>query len=418
MKNASKLSTEPYKGVRDFYPEQFAVQHHMFSVWRKVLQKYGYDEYTTSILEPSELYRSKGNDEIVNEQTYTFIDRGEREVTLRPEMTPSVARLVAQKKRELGFPLRWFSIPNCFRYERPQKGRLREFWQLNCDLFGLSGVEADIEIVRIAYDIMKEFGAKDSDFQIKISSRKLLNALFSDWYELDEDKAKALQRLIDRKSKMPSEEFYTSAEHIVGEPFSFLNFSDAVGAEKDELNAALAIPTIREAKEELDQVISTLKSFGLSNVVYDETLVRGFDYYTGTVFEVFDLDPENPRALYGGGRYDDLLSLFGDEKVPAVGFGAGDATMQNFLESRGLLPKYQSSADIMICVMEESARAYADEVANTERAAGKNVAINYSYKSVGDQIKAANKLSIPNIIIIGSKEAESKTYEVKKSSND
>jgi histidyl-tRNA synthetase len=265
---------------------------------------------------------------------------------------------------------------------------------------------------------MKEFGAKDSDFQIKISSRKLLNALFSDWYELDEDKAKALQRLIDRKSKMPSEEFYTSAEHIVGEPFSFLNFSDAVGAEKDELNAALAIPTIREAKEELDQVISTLKSFGLSNVVYDETLVRGFDYYTGTVFEVFDLDPENPRALYGGGRYDDLLSLFGDEKVPAVGFGAGDATMQNFLESRGLLPKYQSSADIMICVMEESARAYADEVANTERAAGKNVAINYSYKSVGDQIKAANKLSIPNIIIIGSKEAESKTYEVKKSSND
>ncbi len=418
MKNASKLSTEPYKGVRDFYPEQFAIQHHLFSVWRKVLQKYGYDEYTTSILEPSELYRSKGSDEIVNEQTYTFTDRGEREVTLRPEMTPSVARLVAARKRELGYPLRWFSIPNCFRYERPQKGRLREFWQLNCDLFGLAGVEGDIEIIRIAYDIMKEFGAQDSDFQIKISSRKLLNAIFSDWYELNEDKARALQQLIDRKAKMSQDEFYASAEHIVGEPFSFLNFDNATGAQKDELNEALAIPAIRQAKEELDQVITTLKSFGLSNVIYDETLVRGFDYYTGIVFEVFDTDPSNPRSLFGGGRYDDLLSLFGDEKVPAVGFGSGDATLENFLESRGLIPQYKATADIMICVMEESAREYADEVANIERTAGKNVAVNYSYKSVSDQIKAAHKLSIPNIIVIGSKEVESKTYEIKKSSNE
>lgn len=410
MKNASKLSTEPYKGVRDFYPEQFAIQHHMFSVWRKVLQKYGYDEYTTSILEPSELYKSKTSDEIVNEQTYTFTDRGEREVTLRPEMTPSVARLVAARKRELGFPLRWFSIPNCFRYERPQKGRGREFWQLNCDIFGLSGVEAEIEMIRIAYDIMKEFGAKDSDFKIKISSRKLLNALFNEWYELSEDKAKALQQLIDRKAKMAENEFYANAEHIVGEAFSFLNF--------DEASEALAIPAIREAKEELDKAISTLKSLGIHNVEYDETLVRGFDYYTGIVFEVFDLDPENPRSLYGGGRYDNLLSLFGDEKVPAVGFGAGDMTMENFLQSRGLIPKYQATADIMVCIMEESAREYADEVASIERAAGKNVAVNYTYKSIGDQIKAANKLSIPNIIVIGTKEAEAKSYEVKKTSNE
>lgn len=410
MKNASKLSTEPYKGVRDFYPEQFAIQHHMFSVWRKVLQKYGYDEYTTSILEPSELYKSKTSDEIVNEQTYTFTDRGEREVTLRPEMTPSVARLVAARKRELGFPLRWFSIPNCFRYERPQKGRGREFWQLNCDIFGLSGVEAEIEMIRIAYDIMKEFGAKDSDFKIKISSRKLLNALFNEWYELSEDKAKALQQLIDRKAKMAENEFYANAEHIVGEAFSFLNFDDA--------SEALAIPAIREAKEELDKAISTLKSLGIHNVEYDETLVRGFDYYTGIVFEVFDLDPENPRSLYGGGRYDNLLSLFGDEKVPAVGFGAGDMTMENFLQSRGLIPKYQATADIMVCIMEESAREYADEVASIERAAGKNVAVNYTYKSIGDQIKAANKLSIPNIIVIGTKEAEAKSYEVKKTSNE
>ncbi len=403
-----KASTEPYKGVRDFYPEDMAVQNHIFSIWRKTVEKFGYNEYNASILEPADLYKSKSSEEIVNEQTYTFIDRGDREVTLRPEMTPTVARMIAGRRRELGFPARWYSIPNVFRYERPQKGRLREHWQLNTDMFGVAGSEADIELISIAYEIMKAFGAQNSDFEIKVSSRKLMNAVFSNWYELDEMQSKALQRLIDKKSKMPEEVFAVEAEKIVGKPFEFLNLSK----ESSENQSALAFPEIREAKEELDNILEALKTRGISNVSYDETVIRGFDYYTGTVFEVFDTNPDNNRSLFGGGRYDNLLSIFGGETLPAYGFGMGDVTIRDFLESRDLLPKYTSSADIMICPMSKEELPYAEEVAKELRAT-KNVSINYSYKSIGDQLKSAAKQSIPQYIVIGENEARDKAYTIK-----
>ena len=408
-KNTSNISTEAYKGVRDFYPEEMAQQKYIFDTWRRVVERFGYSEYNASILEPAELYKAKSGDEIINEQTYTFTDRGEREVTLRPEMTPTVARMVAAKKRELGFPLRWYSIPNLFRYERPQKGRMREHWQLNVDCFGLTGIEADIEGIVVANEIMKEFGAKESDFEIRISSRKLLNAIFSNWYELDDAKAKALQKLIDKKAKMSSEIFSGEAEKIVGEPFKFLNLDSS----NEDLVEALAIPEIRDAKEELDKVIAELKAKGISNVIYDETLIRGFDYYTGIVFEVFDTNPENNRSMFGGGRYDDLLSLFGGETVPAFGFGMGDVTMNDFLESRGLVSVYRSTASVMICIMDEKATKYADEVAHELRSKGTNVAVNYSYRQVGDQIKSAIKQSIPYAIVVGENEAKDKSYEIK-----
>ncbi len=173
-----KLSTEPYKGVRDFYPADMAVQSYIFDIWKKTAESFGYEEYGASVLEPANFYKAKSGEEIVNEQTYTFIDRGEREVTLRPEMTPTLARMVAAKKRELVFPLRWYSIPNLFRYEQPQRGRVREHWQLNVDLFGVNGIEADVEVISLAYKIMKNFGAKDEDFEIRVNSRNLLRKIF------------------------------------------------------------------------------------------------------------------------------------------------------------------------------------------------------------------------------------------------
>lgn len=373
------------------------------------MERFGYSEYNASILEPAELYRAKSGEEIVNEQTYTFIDRGDREVTLRPEMTPTVARLVAGKKRELGFPLRWYSIPNVFRYERPQRGRLREHWQLNVDAFGLSGTEIEIETITLAYEIMKAFGAQDSDFGIKVSSRKLLNAIFANWYELDEAQGKALQKLIDRKKKLPEDVFTVEAEKIVGKPFTFLNLEKGSA----DFDAAMAVPTIRAAKEELDTVINTLNARGITNVSYDETLIRGFDYYTGTIFEVFDTNPENNRSLFGGGRYDELLQLFGGESLPAFGFGMGDVTIRDFLETRNLLPTYTASAEYMICIMDKVAEDYANEVAMTLRNEGKNVAVNYSYKSIGDQIKSAEKQSIAHVIVIGENEKNTKSYTVK-----
>ena len=175
-----KLSLEPYKGTRDFYPEDQFVQNYIFSVWRKVAESYGYLEYGASILEETDLYRAKSGEEIISEQTYSFKDRGDRDVTIRPEMTPTVARMVAQKRRELNFPLRWYSIPNLFRYERPQRGRLREHWQFNADIFGIDSVEADVEIISLAYDIMKAFGAKDENFIIRLNNRRALTKVFSE----------------------------------------------------------------------------------------------------------------------------------------------------------------------------------------------------------------------------------------------
>src|ERR1035437_3288617 len=193
-----KLSTEPYKGVRDFYPPDMAVQKYIFDVWKKTAESFGYEEYGASVLEPADLYRNKTSEEIVNQQTYTFTDRGEREVTLRPEITPSVARMVAAKRRELVFPLRWYSIPNLYRYEQPQRGRIREFWQLNVDLFGVDSIEADIEIITFASQVMKNFGAKDEDFEIRVNSRNILRKIFEGKL-INESFLSTAVRLLDRK---------------------------------------------------------------------------------------------------------------------------------------------------------------------------------------------------------------------------
>jgi len=410
---STKLSTDSYKGVRDFYPEDQAIQQYIFDKWSKVAEKFGYNRYDASILEPTELYHAKSGEEMVNEQTYSFVDRGDREVTLRPEMTPTVARMIAAKKRDLGFPARWYSIPNLFRYERPQRGRLREHWQLNVDVFGIASVEADIEIISMADALLKEFGASAADFTIKISSRKLLNSLFSGWYEFSDEQSMRMQKLIDKKAKMSPEDFDTEAEKIVGKAFKFLN----LGKKSGEYEEAMAIPNIREAKQELDTVIETLKKRGISNVEYDETIIRGFDYYTGIVFEVFDTNPKNNRSLFGGGRYDELLKIFGEEKVPTVGFGVGDVTMKDFLEVHNLLPKYISSTEIMICVMDNEFNDAANATAEGLRKSGINVAINYSEKKIGDQIKSANKQSIPYIIVIGPVEAEGNTFNIKRLSD-
>ena len=197
----NKINREPYKGVRDFYPEDMFVQNFIFDVMRKTVISFGYIEYNASILEPTSLYKAKSGEELVEEQTYTFTDRGGREVTLRPEMTPTVARMVAKRKRELTFPLRWFSIPNMFRYERPQKGRLREHWQLNADLFGVKSIDADVEIISLAYTLMKKFGAKDNNFEIKVNSRKIINSILKDFLKLQDEEGNRLMKLVDKREK-------------------------------------------------------------------------------------------------------------------------------------------------------------------------------------------------------------------------
>ncbi|MFA6273436.1 MAG: ATP phosphoribosyltransferase regulatory subunit [Candidatus Paceibacterota bacterium] len=305
------MKIEPYKGVRDFYPSEMAIQNYIFSVWRSVAEKFGYVEYSASILEYAELYRNKGSDEIVNDQMYVFKDKGDREVALRPEMTPTLARMIAAQRRSLKFPLRWYSVPNVFRYERPQRGRRREHWQLNCDLMGIAGLEAEVEIISLALSIMKAFGAKDEDFQIQLNDRAHSETEVLKLLKDSSDLSNAM-RLIDKANKIPKEEFSAEWVKLSDKPFT--------------------IP----AGEHLNGLLSKLREKGIENIVYAPEVVRGFDYYTGMVFEVFDTNPENRRSLFGGGRYDNLLEMFGVEPVPTVGFGMGDVTVLDFLTTHNL----------------------------------------------------------------------------------
>lgn len=383
-------STEPYKGVRDFYPSDWALLATLFGKIRETLARAGYEEYNASPLERAELYEAKTSEEIVNEQTYTFIDRGDRRVTLRPEMTPTLARMVAAKRRELAFPLRWFSIPNVFRYERPQKGRLREHYQLNVDLIGIASREADIEIIKIASDLLTALGAKAEDFIIRVNSRELLNAACKA-AGLSADASRSYLRLLDKRAKMTPEAFTAARDTISDtDPLSLLD------------------------PEPMESLITELKNRGVANAVFDPGITRGFDYYTGIVFEVFDTNPANPRSLFGGGRYDGLVALYGADSVPAIGFGMGDVTLVDFLETHGLLPKGNANApELYLGTPSPSDIPAAQAFADTLRAQGGKVFVNLSDRGLGDQIKDAVKRGIPLFIAYGADEVANQTVRMK-----
>ncbi len=405
---AKEIVTTPYKGVRDFYPEDMYFEKYMFAAMRHTAENFGYVEYGASILEPAELYQAKTGEEIVNEQTYTFTDRGGREVTLRPEMTPTVARMIAAKRRELSFPLRWYSIPNLFRYEQPQRGRLREHFQLNLDMFGVESERADIEIVSIAYQLLKNLGAEDSDFEIRISDRNLLN-YFWDLIALPASKRRKIEKIIDKKAKMSDEDFKKAIETEAGKRAPKIiqaldsghAFMEAIGKENPEI------------AKRLINVVDGLSKLGVTNVIFTPTLVRGFDYYTGFIFEIFDKDATNSRSLFGGGRYDNLLKIFGAEPVPAVGFGVGDVTLMDFLTTHKLLPDYRSSTLLCLAILDDEFE-FADIVAEKIRDSGVSVAIDYTDKSIGDKIKKTSADKIPFFAVIGGTEVKSRTLKIKK----
>lgn len=395
MKKGEQPSLEPYKGVRDFYPEDQFVLRYLFEHMSRVCELFGYEEYGASILEHAELYRAKTSEEIVNDQTYTFTDRGGREVTLRPEMTPTLARMIAAKEREIAFPARWYTVANVFRYERPQRGRLREHWQLNADLVGAEGVEADAEIIAIAHGVLRSLGADERNFEIRVSDRRILDALY-DEMKISPAARPSLTRLLDRRDKM--ETFESELEKLVG----------SSGAELvEKLNAITSTAY-------LEQLRGQLENMGVGNMVVDTKITRGFDYYTSMVFEVFDTHEENSRSLFGGGRYDTLLGQFsGSASIPAVGFGMGDVTARHFLEVRGLMPEYAPATELMLCIVEKEATGHAIKLAQDLRREDVAVAVNFSGKRIGDQIRQADKMKIPFVIAVGSKERDTGRYTIK-----
>lgn len=393
-----KLSTESYKGVRDFYPEDMAVQQYIFDTWSKTAESFGFERYDASVLEPSDLYKAKGaeNEEMVNEQTYTFTDRGDREVTLRPEMTPTVARMIAGKRKELSFPVRWYSIPNLFRYERAQRGRLREHWQLNCDIFGSDDISADVEIIALAYQTLISFGATPEMFEIKINDRREMKEFYNSIGIDSSETINTITRLNDRFHKISQEEYLADLKEIVGEKAKAI-LKKIVGAEGTDYN----------------EVVTDLKALGVTNVRIDRSLARGFNYYTGTIFEIFDTDPKNNRAMLGGGRYDNLTSLFEGDMVSGVGFGMGDVTMRDFLETHNLLKPTRSISQMVVIPTDANFNLEGEKVAQNFRNAGLRVLVDIGTKKLGKKIASAVDSGVGYVLVVGEDEMLRQEFVVK-----
>jgi histidyl-tRNA synthetase len=407
------LSSQPYKGTRDYYPEEKRIQNYIFETWKRVVERFGYEEYGAPILESLDIYAAKSGQELVNEQTYVFTDRGGRTVAIRPEMTPTISRMVAAKRQELAYPARLFSIANFMRYERPQRGREREFWQLNVDVFGVDVVAADIEIITIADAILKEFGAQPEDFEIRVNNRKFIHFMMAEYLGLDATGALQMTKLFDRRNKITERDFDEQALLILGE--SRQEDLEKIRQVIDTTNIQSLPEELQRssALEEIKAVFAGLEKAGVTSAVFDATLMRGLDYYTGTVFEAFDTHPDNNRSLFGGGRYDGLVGLFGAEPISAVGMAPGNTMIEHFLTAHGLLPKNVSKTDIYVVVVGDVI-SDAQNVANELRAKGLNIEVDITGRKLDKQIKAAVKKSIPYLLFVGEKDLTARQYSLKR----
>ena len=380
---------------------------------RDVLTLAAYDEYNAPMLESLDIYVAKSGEELAKKQTYNFEDRGGRKVAIRPEMTPSVARLVAARLQQLNMPLRWYSIPNLYRNEQPQRGRLREFWQINADIFGCNNYEADLEIIRVAIDMLLCFGADESMFVVRINNRRFFNDVIAKICDAEGEEARLVSKVIDRREKVTREAYEASLRE--------LGLSDEKIAKLDSLytmsvDEATAICPESEGAKELSQLFADLRALDLDKYcIFDFGIIRGLDYYTGTVFEVFDKHPENTRAMFGGGRYDNLVGLFAkNAQLPGVGFGCGDVTLQNFLECHNLIPEeYAKKTKVLITRFDDVPFVNYSKIANELRANGIICTTYIGTKKFGKQIDYASRENFSHVVIMGSSELENGEVKVK-----
>ncbi len=408
-----KLSTQPYKGTRDFYPEDMRLRGWFFGKIREALELAAFDEYNGPMLESLDIYAAKSGAELVREQTYTFEDRGRRLLTIRPEMTPTVARMVAARAGELNFPLRWYSIQNFFRYERPQRGRLREFWQINADIFGCDTYESDLEIISTAINLLRIFGADENMFRVHINNRRFFSDVIAAIAGADAEVAKAVSKVIDRKGKIPRGEYEASLSTL-GLDGEKITLIDSIYSMKIEEAAALC-PGSRGAAELLD-LFSALEAAGLSKYcIFDFGIIRGLDYYTGTVFEVFDQAPENNRAMFGGGSYDNLIGMFvNNTNISGVGFGFGDVTLENFLKTHKLIPDLLGGgAKVLVTRFDDVPYDKYVTLSESLRAEGVRAMSYLGQKKFGKQLDYAVKSGCTHAVIMGGSELSAGVVKVK-----
>lgn len=407
------ISVQPYKGTRDFYPEDMDLRNWFFGIIKETLNKFNYREYGGPMLESYDLYVAKSGEEIVNEQTYHFEDNGGRMLAVRPEMTPTVARMVAAKLGSLSMPLRWFSIPNLYRYEKPQRGRLREHWQVNVDMFGTNSIESDMELLIIASSLLKAFGADETMYCIKINNRRFYNDLFEKYLGFDKERSRKVSKAIDKRAKMPEQAFneYLEELGLNEEERTKLNSFFTLSLEE-----MINLCPDSQGASELKELFTLINELGMNNICeFDFSVIRGLDYYTGTVFEVYDKDINNNRAMFGGGRYDNLVNLFvEDANVSGIGFGFGDVTLENFLVSHGLIPELKSNMPkVLITRFPEISYTEYVKVASLLRENGISVAVYTESKKLAKQMKYAADEKYDYAIIIGEDEKKTGTVVLK-----
>ena len=404
------MKIQPLKGTRDFYPEDKYIQDYIFQTWENVAKKFGYSNIDGPMLEPADLWRLKSGSEIPD-QMYVFNDKGNREIAVRPELTPTVARMIAEKQSTLTMPIKWYSIGRFWRYERAQAGRLREFFQFNLDCIGSDNMNLDAEVIVVGIQIMINFGLTDKDFCVRIGNRKLIQSLILS-SGVTKKQLPDVARLIDKLDKIGEDNFTKSLIDLK------LN-KKVVNALKKilklKLNEIKNINLDENGKQGLKEIVSLmnlLKSYDVKKYIqFDSTIMRGLDYYTSTVFEISDKDKQY-RAIAGGGRYENLIEDFGGKPLSGVGFAYGDVVLQLFLEAKNKLPKYDKQVDYFIAVVDEKALPYAITVAQYFRK-DNNVEMELIARNVSKQFKYADKINANKVVVIGLDEIKSKKFKIK-----
>ncbi len=387
---ANKTTIQPVKGTRDFYPEAMAFRNWLYGKVRAISEQFGYQEYEAPLLERLELYAAKSGEELVKEQSFILMDRGGDELALRPELTPSLARMVAQQQASLVWPVRWFSFGPFWRYERPQRGRTREFFQWNIDLLGAETPTADGEIVTIGAEFLRSLGLSADDVVIRINSRRLMEQSLGR-IGIDAERSRDVFRLIDRRGKLSPEKW---AEWAMDAGLS--------RAELAALEELLENSNLWQESEELRQVFATAEACGVADyLAYDAGVVRGLDYYTGPVFEAGDRNREF-RAIFGGGRYDNLVADVGGDPITGVGFAMGDVIIELMLDRFGKRPELPvSPGQVLVTLFDDELYPQTVALASRLRQAGLRVEQVLEPMRLGKQIRFADRKGVPCVAILG-----------------
>jgi histidyl-tRNA synthetase len=400
---ASKALIQAVKGTREFYPEEMAQRNFIYDKARQAAQLFGYQEWDAPFIETIDLYAAKSGEELVKEQSFVFEDRGGDLVALRPELTPSLARMIAQKQGELAFPLRWWSFGPFWRYERPQKGRSREFFQWNVDMLGVNSPEADAELIGIAATFLKLAGLTPQQATVFVNNRRLMDAQF-DALGIPSEKRMEVSSLVDRRSKM--------------DPAKWDAYAVETGLSQgqlDGLKQVLGNYDLWQKSDELVRLFKALEALGVRDYVkFDPNIMRGLLYYTGTVFEAFDLSGSVRRAILGGGRYDNLLRDVGGDPLSGVGFAMGDVVIGIILQEKGLIPPFRPTpAPVLVTVFDESLWMDSYTLAAELRASGLNVTTYPEPAKLPKQFKFGDRMGMRVMLVIGPDEAASGKVTVK-----